>query len=235
MSHQSTNPLWLCRAGGHGRDRGHVDVVHTRILQASSALHPGWRQELHTKSGRITETTPLPPNSHPSGRLKLRSTREADHRHHVGTTVHALRLATKAEKSSARAPPRRRCRHKHRTHVATRALSPTARASPKHILRRRHCTQLGDENSSVSGDQKARTHHDPLPHPNADESVTAGKKMGTTSSSSRSDVCTTTETTSITTLAASTTAAADARGEKQKRLVLDPDASCADTRPTAVV
>ena len=89
--------------------------------------------------------------------------------------------------------------------------------------------------TSVSGDQKARTHHDPLPHANADESVTAGKKMGTTSSSSRSDVCTTTETTSITTLAASTTAAADARGEKQKRLVLDPDASCADTRPTAVV
>ena len=37
MSHQSADPLWLCRIGGHGRDRGHdchVDVVHTRILQA---------------------------------------------------------------------------------------------------------------------------------------------------------------------------------------------------------
>ena len=22
MSHQSANPLWLCRVGGHGRDRG---------------------------------------------------------------------------------------------------------------------------------------------------------------------------------------------------------------------
>ena len=22
LSHQSANPLWLCRAGGHGRDRG---------------------------------------------------------------------------------------------------------------------------------------------------------------------------------------------------------------------
>ena len=42
MNHQSTNLLWLCRVGGHGRDHGrgivmctcHVNVVHTRIIQA---------------------------------------------------------------------------------------------------------------------------------------------------------------------------------------------------------
>ena len=44
MSHHSTNLLWLCRVGGHGRDHGrgivmwtcHVDDAHTRIVPAQS-------------------------------------------------------------------------------------------------------------------------------------------------------------------------------------------------------
>ena len=43
MSHQSANPLWLCRVGGHGRDRGHdcyVDLSCGRLLYTHSSSTP---------------------------------------------------------------------------------------------------------------------------------------------------------------------------------------------------
>ena len=43
MSHQSSNPLWLCRAGGHGRDRGHdchVDLSCGRRSYTHSSSTP---------------------------------------------------------------------------------------------------------------------------------------------------------------------------------------------------
>ena len=48
MSHQSANPLWLCRVGGHGRDRG-------RELSCGLVL---WTSYLHALFKQISISTP---------------------------------------------------------------------------------------------------------------------------------------------------------------------------------
>ena len=53
MSHQSANPLWLCRAGGHGRDRGRELSCGRRayaLFKHTSSAREVWLSSLRVVS-----------------------------------------------------------------------------------------------------------------------------------------------------------------------------------------
>ena len=63
MSHQSANPLWLCRVGGHGRDRGHHCHVDLSCGRRS------YRHSLSTIGERILPWFNISPGPFPNGTI----------------------------------------------------------------------------------------------------------------------------------------------------------------------
>ena len=88
MSHQSANPLWLCRVGGHGRDRGHdrhVDLSCGRRSYTHSSSKVG--VDLFCFIGFIDASADAPPQNKISHVL-VRPKQQRDAERQFNATFH---------------------------------------------------------------------------------------------------------------------------------------------------